>query len=302
MKQMVVSVALLTVVAVAQGQERIANLDNSVRVEYHYAYTGDFIYDSGDFDGGSTISHALVLSGVYSINERWKLYASIPYVQRRHSGTGPGAHIFTEFDQFEPPDMRIIDDGSYNGGFQDISVGVQYLAVDSPRISLSPYVSYGTPVTDYPFYGAAAIGRQLDELHLGLSMDLRPYFSDWLFQADLTYAISENVLGVDLNYWLANVAAAYYVTPRFIPRIFVAAREAPNAIEGEYLDNVVGWDSAYGWRHDQILKHSFINVGIGADYVINERYALSATFYKSVSSDNVYELDAAFTLGFTRNF
>ena len=302
MMRIAVSVVLLTVVSVVHGQDRIANLDNSIRVEYHYADTGDFIYDSGDFDGGSTTSHALVLSGVYSINERWKLYASIPYVQRRHSGTGPGAHIFVEFDQFEPPDMRIIDDGSYNGGFQDLSFGVQYLAVDGPLFSLSPYVSYGTPVTDYPFYGAAAIGRQLDELHLGLSMELRPYFSDWLFQADLTYAISEKVLGVDLNYWLAYVAAGYYVTPRFIPRIYVTGREAPNAIVGEYLDNVVGWDSEYGWRHDQILKHSFVNAGIGADYLISERYSMSATYYQSISSDNVYELDGAFTVGFTLNF
>lgn len=295
-------VALACVASVAQGEERVARLDNSVRVEYHYAYTGDYVYDSGDFDGGPTTSHALVLSGVYSINDRWKLYASIPYVRRRHSGEGPGAHTFVEFDQFEPPDMRIIDDGSFHGGLQDFTLGVQFAAVDGPSFSLSPYLSYGTPLTDYPFYGAAAIGKQLDELHIGAAMEFRPYFSDWLFQADVTYAISEKVLGVDLDYWLASVAAAYYVTPRFLPRVYIAAREAPNAVVGEYLDNVVGWDSEFGWRHDQILKHSFINAGIGADYVISERYALSATFYKSIRSDNVYELDAAFTLGLTRNF
>ena len=92
MMRIVQIVVLLTVASVAQTQERIANLDNSIRVEYHYAYTGDFIYDTADFDAGNTTSHALVLSGVYSINDRWKLYASIPYVQRRQSGAtaGPG--------------------------------------------------------------------------------------------------------------------------------------------------------------------------------------------------------------------
>lgn len=297
-----VSVALLTIASVGHGQEPVASMDNSVRVEYHYAYTGDFVYDTGDFDVGATTSHALVLSAAYSISERWKLFASIPYVQRRHSGVGPGAHVFAEFNQFEPPDTRIIDDGSYTGGFQDLSFGVQYHAVDGPRFSLSPYVSYGTPVTDYPFYGAAAIGRHLNELHLGLSMELRPYFSDWLFHGDVTYAISEQELGVDLNYWLAYVAAGYYVTPRFIPRIYISGREAPNAIKGEYIDNVVGWDSEYGWRHDQILKHSFINAGIGADYLVSERYSISGTYYRSIRSDNIYELEAAFTIGLTYNF
>ena len=56
-------IALASLVSVAQSQERIARLDNSVRVEYHYAYTSDFTYDSGSFDLGHTTSHALVLSG-----------------------------------------------------------------------------------------------------------------------------------------------------------------------------------------------------------------------------------------------
>ena len=41
---------------------------------------------------------------------------------------------------------------------------------------------------------------------------------------------------------------------------------------------------------------------LGADYVISERYALSATYYQSIRSDNVYELDGAFTVGLTYNF
>jgi len=301
MIRIAIIVALLTVVSVTQGQERIANLDNFVRVEYHYAYTSDFEYDSAVFDGGHTTSHALVLSGVYSINERWKLFATIPYVQRRQSGAAGVHDPAVDFFQYEPPDMRFIDDGSYHGGLQDLSFGVQYLAVDGPRFSVSPFVSYGTPVTDYPFYGAAAIGKQLDELHLGLSMELRPYFSDWLFQADVTYAISEQELGVDLNYWLAYVAAGYYVTPQLIPRIYISGREAPNALIAEDID-AIGWDSAEGYHHDQILKHSFVNAGVGVDYLISERTSISATYFKSIRSDNVYELDAAFTVGVTRSF
>ena len=301
MMRVAVLVALLTVVSVAQGQESIEHLGHSVRLEYHYAYTSDYKYDSGSFDGGNTTSHALVLSGVYSINERWKLFATIPYVERRQSGAAGVHNPAVDFVQFEPPDMRFIDDGSYHGGFQDISFGVQFLAVNGPLFSLSPYVSYGTPLTNYPFYGAAAIGKQLDELHIGAAMELRPYFSDWFFHADITYAFSEEALGVDLDYWLGYVAAAYYVTPQFIPRIYLSAREAPSALIAEDIDEI-GWDSEYGWRHDQILKHSYVNAGIGFDYLISERYSVGVNYYKSISSDNIYELDAAFTIGFTRNF
>ena len=299
MVRIAVTVTLLAVVSVAQGQERVASLGHSVRVEYHYAYTSDFVYDSENFAGGNTTSHALVLSGAYSINERWRLFASIPYVQRRQTGAAGVHNPAVDFVQFEPPDMRFIDDGSYHGDFQDFTFGVQYVAVESPLFSLSPYASYGIPMTNYPFYGAAAIGKQLEELHLGVSMELRPYFSDFLFHADLTYAISEDVLGVDLDYWLASVAVGYYVTPRFIPRLFVSAREAPNALIAE---DILDWDSEHGWRHDQILKHSYVNAGMGMDYLIDERYSISATYYRALDSDNIYELDDAFTIGLTRNF
>ena len=299
MMRIAVTVLLLTVFSVAPGQERTASLGHSVRVEYHYAYTSDFVYDSAVFEGGNTTSHALVLSGVYSINERWKLFATIPYVQRRQTGAAGVHDPAVDFVQYEPPDMRFIDDGSYHGDFQDFTFGVQYLAAQSQRFSLSPYASYGVPMTNYPFYGAAAIGKQLEELHLGVSMELRPYFSDWIFHADLTYAVSEEVLGVDLDYWLAYVAAGYYVTPQFIARVFVSGREAPDALIAE---DILDWDSEEGWRHDQILKHSFVNVGVGMDYLISERYSISATYYQAVDSDNVYELDDAFTVGMTLNF
>lgn len=298
----VVGVVSLIVASAAPGQEHFLSLDKSIRVEYHYAYTSDFEYDSAVFDGGTTTSHAVVFAGDFPINDRWRLFASIPYVLRKHNGVGLGVHNpATDFFQFDPPDRRFIDDGDYHGGLQDLSIGVQYRAIDRPGFSLSPFMSFGTPVTDYPYYGAAAIGRQLNEFHLGLSVELRPYFSDWMFQSDLTYAITEEVLGVNLNYWHAYVAAGYYLTPRFMPRVFVIAREAPNALIVEDID-AIGWDSEYGWRHDQILKHSFVNLGLGADFLVSERYSISGTYYQSVKSDNIYQLDAAFTIGLTYNF
>ncbi|MDX1555524.1 MAG: hypothetical protein R3212_05810, partial [Xanthomonadales bacterium] len=176
----------------AEAQERIADYDNSIRLQYEYSRSSDFVSGDGSItDLGDTDINALVLSGVYSLNERWKVYGVLPYVQNRHEAGTFGVHDWrVDFVNYTPPDLRIVDDGDYHGGFQDFTAGVQYLAVDGIRLRLSPFMSYGVPTTDYPIYGSAIRGRGLNEFHMGVSIEFTPYFSDWLFQADVAYAIS----------------------------------------------------------------------------------------------------------------
>jgi hypothetical protein len=300
-----VASALLVLVAVTEAQERIADFDDSVRLEYYYVQTGRFVSDTYSFDAGTTDTHAVQLSGVFSLNEKWKVYGSIPYVQKRLiDPIGYGTHNpNVDFYEYTPPDLRFVDDGHYHGGFQDLSVGVQYLALDGP-LKVSPFVSYGMPVSDYPIYGAAIIGTGLNALYLGVSLDFTPYFSDWNFQADISYAISEKVLGVDLNHWLMYFATSYYVTPRFAPRLFLTSRITPNALN--YPEDFEPYEEKYdnenGWRHDQTIKHEYINAGIGFDYIVSERYGISATYYRTISAENLLEIDKAFSLGLTGRF
>ncbi|MDH4019015.1 MAG: transporter [Xanthomonadales bacterium] len=296
---------LLTVMSVTEAQERIADFDDSIRLDYHYVHTGDFHTDTYSYDAGTTDTHALQLSGVFSLNEKWKIYGSIPYVRKRLvDPTGYGTHNpQVDFYEYTPPDLRFVDDGDYHGGFQDLTFGVQYLALDGP-LRVSPFVSYGAPVSDYPIYGSAIIGRGLNELHLGVSLDFTPYFSDWNFQADISYVISEKVVGVDLNYWLVYLSARYFVTPRFAPRLFLVSRNAPNALN--YPEDFEPYEEKYdnenGWRHDQTINHKYINAGIGFDYIFSERYGFSATYYRTIKAENLVEVDNAFNLGFTRRF
>jgi hypothetical protein len=249
---------LLIVISITEAQEREADFDDSLRFDYYYIHTGDFTSDALTFDGGTTDTHALQLSGFFSLNEKWTVFGSIQYIQKRLvDTTGYGTHNpRVDFWEYTPPDLRFIDDGDYHGGLQDFTFGVRYLALDGP-LRVSPFVSYGTPVTDYPIYGSAVIGKGLNELHLGVSLEFTPYFSDWYFEADVSYAISEEVVNVDLDYWLMYLSASYYVTPRFIPRIFLTGRYAPNALS--YPEDFEPYEEKYdnenGWRHDQTIKH-----------------------------------------------
>jgi len=291
---------MVAVGSTALAQERIADRDNSVRVEYQYIRTGELDTSTGPVDVGKTDTHVLLLSGVYSFNDRWKIYGAIPYVQKRWYGPPTAIHDPNiDFEQFEPPDLRVVDDGSYHGGFQDIHVGVQYLAIDGP-LSVSPFISYGVPVTNYPFYGAAAIGKQLREIPVGVALQFTPYFSDWFFQADIAYVFSEDVLEVDLDYWLTYLSASYYVTPRFVPRVFLTSRNAPNALS--WPEDFPVYDSENGYEHDRTIKHNYINAGLAFDYIISDQYQISATYFTTIDPDNVVEIDYAFSFALTRSF
>jgi hypothetical protein len=293
--------------AAAQAQSRG---DASLRIEYQYIRTGDFYDDSPLFqsggDVGTTDSHVLLLSGDYALGPRWTVFASLPYIQKQHQGTGP--HDFSEFVNFDPPDRRIVDDGDYHGGFQDLTVGVRYRALEGP-LTVSPFISYGVPTTDYPFYGKAIIGPNLWRIPVGVDLGFQPYFSDWYFSASVAYVISERSLGVDVNHWLAFGSAGYYFTPRFFASLFVSYKNTPNGLrmpqditDDPLYQNPADFDTPLWWQHDRLLAHRYTNVGLGLDYVLNREHVVSFQYYTSVYTDQSNEVDNAFTVGITRFF
>jgi hypothetical protein len=293
------TISTLLIGFAAAAQEPANRLDFHLGVEYQYIRSGIYESNFGLIDIGNTDTHVLLLSGAALLGERWEIFGSIPYVRKRHLGMG--AHNANlDFPTFMPPDLRVVDDGEYHGGLQDATIGVRYKAVDGP-FSASPFLSFGTPMSNYPTYGNAAIGKQLWELAAGVGLEFTPYFSDWTFQADIAYVFTEDVLDINLDYWFWYASASYYVTPRFAPRVFLTQRDAPNALSFPE-DFTQGFDNENWYQHDRTMKHNFLNGGIGLNYIISDSYAIQATYFKTLEADNVAEIDYAFTLGLTYAF
>ena len=74
------SLLMSSIVFSQQSQQRG---DASLTLEYQYVRTGDFDSTLGRIDLGKMDTHVILLSGDYALNERWTVYASLPYVQRR---------------------------------------------------------------------------------------------------------------------------------------------------------------------------------------------------------------------------
>lgn len=299
MIRLLLTISLLTVVstAFAQGQEKG---DASLRIEYQYIRTGEYDSSIGDIDIGRTDAHTILFSGDYALSEKLKVFASLPYIQKRHRGALPH-NATVDFSNYVPPDMRVIDDGDYHGGFQDLYFGVSYLVYESSSWRITPFFSYGLPTRDYPFYGHAAIGRNVWHAPVGISVSYQPHFSDWFFKTDTAYVFTEKTLGIDTSHWLIYASASYYLTPRFVPKAFVSIKRADGlAFPDDFPP--AAFDSEQWYYHDRTIKHNFINAGIGFDWFFNEKSLLSASAYTMVEPEQVNTIDLALTIGITTFF
>jgi hypothetical protein len=295
----------------AQDQEKG---DATLRVEYQYIDSGKFYDDVAKYDYWSTQTHIVLLSGDYALSDRWTVYAALPYVQKRFSsevdwGGDPHNPNDAFWVDFVPPDKRFHDDGNYHGGFQDLSFGVRYLALEGP-LTVSPFIGFGFPTTDYPIYAKAAIGKNLWHIPVGVSLSYIPYFSDCHFRGNLAYVFSEEPLNINVDYLVGYLSAGYWFTPRLSMDLFLSAKWTLDGLlmpwdftdDPYYSDYPDGFDTVEWWQHDRLLRNRSVDLGIALDYFLNEQYKLSGSLLTGIWADQSNQIDLAVTLALTRYF
>ena len=306
--------SLLVLAAPAHSQEQQRG-DASLRMEYQFIRTGTFYSQDLEFDYWTTDTQVLILSGDYAINDRWRVFAAFPYVRKRFNSEVPwGGDPHNPNDpawvDFVPPDKRFWDDGSYHGALQDISIGVSY-SIDKGPWTLQPYISFGVPATDYPFYAKAAIGKNLWTVPVGMSFSYVPYFSDWHFDGNAAYVFSEEPLGYNVDYWLVHLSAGYWFKADLSVNAFLSMKHGKGisilspvfVTEGGDPNNYPDdWDTREWWHHDRLIGNENVNFGLGIDYFFSPEWKVSGTGYQSIDTDESNEVDYAFTLGLTRFF
>ncbi len=297
--------------APSQAQQRG---DGSLRLEYQFIRTGTFISQDLDFDYWTTDTQVLLLSGDYAINDRWTLFASLPYVRKKFIsevdwGGDPHNPNDPYWIGFVPPDTRFWDDGEYHGALQDFSIGASYRVVKD-NWTLNPYISYGVPASDYPFFAKASIGRNLWTIPVGLSFGFVPYFSDWHFDGNVAYVFSEEPLGQNVDYWLFHLSAGYWFRANLSVNAFVSRKDTNgwSLLDPEFsngsdpLNYPTGWDTEAWWHHDRLVGSRSMNLGVGVEYFVSPEWKISGTAFQSVWNDESNEIDFAFTLGVSRYF
>jgi len=308
------SLLVVSAPALSQGQQRG---DASVRLEYQFIRTGTFLSADQEFDYWTTDTQVALLSGDYALNESWTVFASLPYVRKRFNSQVPwGGDPHNPNDpwwvDFVPPDKRFWDDGEYHGDLQDFSIGVSYRVEKGPW-AFNPYISYGVPASDYPFYAKAAIGTNLWTVPVGTTFSYVPYFSDWHFVGNLTYVFSEKPLGYNVDSWVTHLSAGYWFKANLSVNAFLSLKYVRNGLS--QLDPVFLADNASFpptipddldtveyWQHDRLVGHRNLNVGLGFDYFFSPEWKVSGSAYQSAWTEESNEVDFAITLGITRYY
>lgn len=291
---------VLVLIACISGAYAEKRGDGSVRLEYQYIRTGNFVGDIGTLDIGWTDAHSLTLSLDYAISDKWSLTASLPFIKKRHRGNLPH-NPQTDFTNYSPPDLRLIDDGNYHSDFQDLYVGARYRAKTDGRLTIEPHIAYGFPTNDYQVYAHAAVGRNRWHIPIGASFSYRPYFSDFYFDWDISYVFVEKTLGVDISHWLASASVGYFMTPSLVPNVFVLAKKGFKGLDSSFY-GPQNFDSAEWFYHDRMIKHNFVSGGVGLNWIVNDRYVMSFSAFKMIDPDQVNEVDFSGTIGITRYF
>ncbi len=194
-------------------------------------------------------THLIDFAVSYRIKDRWTVNAGLPFISREWKG-GPSHNPLN----IVPPqyDSEFVDDGHFHGFFQDLRLGASYLLVDQ-QVIVEPYLEYGIPASDYPFFAASAVGRNLQTLEYGSTFAYRPPFLPWFFSLRAGYVLTDSVLGVDTDAVRVTADAVRFFNDRIALNVFLTSKNG----DGISPPQNSGLASELWYRHDQIIRHNY---------------------------------------------
>ena len=267
---------------------------------YHFNTTDGFESSIGDLPIGSIDTHVLNFELQYALTDRLTVIAGIPYVRKRYNN-GPLPHDPLLLDPPRPY-IENVDLGDWNSDFQDFNIGAKY-QIREGAFSVAPFVNLGIPSNEYPFYGNAAIGQQLTRLQVGSSLMWYPGLSNAYYSADISYVFVEKTLGVSVNYWNIRAEAGYQFGAHMTGRLFGLLKKGSGlSVPDDFPGFPDQLTDELWYQHDRMLKHNYMNIGIGFDWVLNDRYSVSSNYMTMIWADQVNILEYALTLSVARTF
>jgi len=193
-----------------KGEARVGFLYQSLKTGNHL-FSGPVLFDVGlgskSVDFGTAYSQVVSADADVGVTDRLALTGRITFVSSKYVDGG--------VDLLGPSNAESsLDDGTWHGDFQDGSIGARYLALDDGTWVLTPFISYGIPITNYGTIGHSAIGRRLKELQLGLHWGRILSSSGAPFgylQGTASHAFIEDVGDISLSRTNLQLGFGYFV-------------------------------------------------------------------------------------------
>jgi hypothetical protein len=268
----------------------------SMTFTYQYQKAQNLAGEGYVINSAPITTHLIDVAASYRIKDRWAIHAGLPFISREWKG-GPSHNPLN----IVPPqyDSEFVDDGHFHGFFQDMRLGASYLLVTDP-VTIEPYLEYGIPVSDYPFFAASAVGRNLQTLEIGSTFAYRPPFLPWFFSMKAGYVLVDSVLGIDTDAVRITADAVRFFNERIALNVFLTSKNgggtSPNPAE------TPDFTSEQWYRHDQVTRHNYTTMGVGVDWSLGERNIMNFTLLRMVHAEDVFELEEALSVSISRPF
>lgn len=266
-----------------------------VSVSLQLLHVDGFESNSGKVPIGTTDTQTLSFEVEYYATDRLTLVAGIPLIRKRYNGPGPHDPLALDPPR---PDMEFVDDGDYHTDFQDWHFAVRYLLRDG-RFQIEPFIALEEPASDYPFFAHAAVGQQLTKFDVGSNFSYRPPLSDAFYTLSVSRVFVEETLGVSIDHWRVNASAGYIFSDRFSARVFALLKDGDGLDAEDFAQPRTG----ERWRqHDRMIKHNYLNAGIGVEWLASDRLQFSAAAMTMVWAEQVHILEYGLVFSTSWNF
>jgi hypothetical protein len=258
-------------------------------VSYQYTDVADHMFSDGTtLDMGGIRGQSVDFSTDYGISNRLAATAGVALVFSRYEDG------FSNGDFVENPQL---DDGSYHGGIQDITLGLRYQAFRGPVV-ITPTISARIPSHNYTNFGHASRGNNYNEFDLGVNVG-RPI--SWpvsgYAHVSYQYGIVEDVAEFSNDRSVTTLSLGYFLTSRLSVHGFGLNNYTHDGIDwGVDIVDEASWDA-----HDSAAQARYWRAGISFGYQWSRRVGFSLGFSDTLDGENTHDA-RSLTFSSTYNF
>jgi len=288
---LLLSAALLLADAVGFGQAWVPPKgEGEMALSYQNLFTRDhFNGDGSRHDYGHIRLFGVIEELDYGVTNKFAVNLSVPYGFGKYRGPFP--HKLP------------IDDGDYHGALQDMRIGFRYNVFRRP-IQFTPFVAVAFPSHHYEHFAHSAVGTDLWEVQMGMSLgrSLAPVLPRGYFQLRYGYSIMQRVLGIRPDRSRIETQFGYFVTRRLSLQALAASQITHSGLDFPH-DFPVRSPTNVAWtHHDQISAINFLNLGGGIAYGITKNWQVYSSLLTTVWGQNGHALRTGLSAGMSWNF
>ena len=276
--------------------------EGSVTVTYQNLFARGHLDLNGDRMTGPsgtdpTQAHSMILEADFGVTDRLAVNLSLPYIGRNTADRRPTWLA-------APVPSRNGTTGRTTERFR-IFVSASVSRSSPARVAVTPFVVAIVPSHHYPSTAHAAVGKDLRAFVVGGAAGgfLDAILPGLFFQAQVSHAVTQEVLDIRPNRTHLDAEVGYFITPRlsvsFVESyqmthhgLDLIAFNDPMTVAQIHDHPEIPITGIHRRNHDRLQRSNFLNLGGGIAYALTDSVQVFAASSQTVWGENVHPMRA----------